>query len=70
MSFKKLDGCDSSDMNIWADSAMAGNFMREVGERRDKALRDLVKKPSEENAAIVRSYDSINSLFNEAKTMK
>lgn len=70
MSFKKLDGCDSSDMNIWADSAMAGNFLREVDDQRKAALGRLIKKPTEENAAIVRSFDFVKRLFEDARNMK
>jgi hypothetical protein len=44
--------------------------MREVGERRKTALNRLVKKPTEENAAIVRSFDYIMRLFEDARTMK
>ena len=70
MSFRKLDNCDSSDMTAWAMSPMAQNFLREIGERRDKALRDLIKSPSEESAAVVRAYDHVTSLFKEAQNMK
>jgi len=66
----KLEDCDASDMNIWADSYCAKSFMREVEGRRKAALGKLVKKPTEENAAIVRSFDSIMRLFEDARTMK
>ena len=70
MAFKRLDGCDSSDMTAWAMSPMAQNFLREIEERRGKALRDLIKSPTEENAAVVRAYDHVKSLFEEAQKMK
>jgi len=66
----RLEDCDASDMNIWADSYCAKSFIREVSTRRKAALGKLVKKPTEENAAIVRSFDSIMRLFEDARTMK
>jgi hypothetical protein len=70
MAFRKLEGCDSSDMAIWAMSPMASNLLREVEDRRAKALRDLIKAPTEENAAVVRAYDCVMSLFEEARKLK
>lgn len=70
MPFKKLEGCDSSDMTVWAMSPMAQNFLGEVKERRDTALNKLIKGPSEENAAVVRTYDKITRLFEEAQKLK
>ena len=70
MAFRKLKDCDSSDMTAWAMSAMAQNFLWEVDERRAKALRDLIKAPTEENAARVRAYDHVKGLFKEAQNMR
>lgn len=70
MAFKKLQGCDSSDMTIWAMSPMAQNFLAEVEERRGAALRKLIKSPTEESAAVVRAYDYVTSLFEEAQKLR
>jgi hypothetical protein len=70
MAFKKLQGCDSSDMVLWAMSPMAQNFLTEIGERRDVALRKLIKSPTEESAAVVRAYDHVTSLLEEAQKLK
>jgi hypothetical protein len=70
MAFRKLEGCDMSDMNLWAKSLPAQNFIKEVNERRAKALRALIKCGNEENAAIVRAYDFVSRLFDEARTGK
>lgn len=69
MAFKKLEGCDSSDLELWANSAPARNFIREVNDVRAVALRELVKKGAknrEESASIVRSFDLVIGLFEEA----
>ena len=70
MAFRKLDGCDMSDMKIWAQSIPAENFTKEVNERRAKAVRTLIKCGNEENAAAVRAFDFVNRLFEEARTGK
>jgi len=70
MAFKNLEGCDSSDMNLWARSAPADNFIGEVNKARDVALRELVRKNNKdrnESASIVRAYDLILGLFEAAK---
>jgi len=71
MAFKRLPPTiDSSDMTNWAMSQCAQVFLMEVGVRRDKALRDLIKSPTEENAAIVRAYDHVTSLMKEAQNLR
>ena len=69
MGFKKLEDCDSSDMFIWANSAPTKNFVREIMVPRNQALGRLIKKPTEEDAAIVRAYDRVMSLIEEARCM-
>lgn len=70
MAFNSLTGCDSSDVQIWASSPVARNFIEEVVSRRETALRELIKSPSEESAAIVRAYDHVLGLFKEARELK
>ena len=70
MAFKTLEGCDHSDMSLWASGAPAENFIGEVNKARDVALRDLVRKNNKdrnESASIVRAYDLIIGLFEAAK---
>jgi hypothetical protein len=66
VAFNKLEGCDSSDMAIWATSAMSENFLKEIMVPREQALGRLIKKPTEEDAAIVRAYDRVVRLMEEA----
>lgn len=73
MAFKKLDGCDSSDMGLWANGDCAKVFLREVEELRRKEIRNVVKakcQNREESAAIVRSLDFVIGLFEEARELK
>jgi len=70
MAFRNLDGCDMSDMKIWAQSIPADNFIKEVRDRRARAIRTLIKHGNEENAAVVRAYDFVNRLFEEARNGK
>ena len=69
MAFKKLDGIDGSDMHRWSTSACASAFMDEIADRRRVALGALIKKPTEENAAVVRAYDRVERLMDEARKM-
>ena len=70
MAFKKLSGIDGSDLRLWASSSCAIAFLREIGEQRESALRNLIKSPTEGNAAIVRAFDKVESLMNEARNLK
>jgi hypothetical protein len=45
------------------------NFIREIMVPRKQALSRLIKKPTEEDAAIVRAYDRVMSLIEEARNM-
>jgi hypothetical protein len=44
--------------------------MKEIDGIRDVALRNLIKRPTEDNAAIVRSFDKVSDLMNEAAKMQ
>ena len=71
MAFRKLPtGIDRSDMELWAKNRCATVFMEELGVLRDNALRALIKRPTEEDAAIVRAYDRVSALREEAKNLK
>jgi hypothetical protein len=70
MAFKKLNNCDSSDMVRWANAIPTIEFIREISEIREKSLRSLIKKPTEESAAEVRAIDRIVSLIEEARNMR
>lgn len=67
--FKKLEGCDESDMSRWARSVPANNFASKMLEYKDIELKRLIKKPTEENAAYVRVWERMESLFKEAREM-
>lgn len=67
--FKKLEGCDESDMSRWARSVPANNFVSKMLEYKDIELKRLIKKPTEENAAYVRVWERMESLFKEAREM-
>ncbi len=69
MAFKKLNGIDGSDMHRWSTNACASAFMDEIAERRRIALGALIKKPTEENAAVVRAYDKVAELMETARKM-
>jgi len=72
MAFKRLVDCDKSDVSLWAGSNPAKNFLKEIEDVRDVALRDVIRKDSknrEESAAIVRSFDLIIGLFKEARNL-
>lgn len=69
MAFKKLVNCDSSDVALWANGIVAREFEKEIDGHREKSLRALIKKPTEENAAEVRAYDKVKSLLEEARRM-
>ena len=70
VAFKKLTNCDSSDLSLWANSKASGEFMKEVMTERAKALRALIKSPTEESASIVRAYDRVAGLMEEARGLK
>jgi hypothetical protein len=70
VAFKKLNRCDSSDMVRWASSIPTDEFKTEILEMRNKSLRSLIKKPTEESAAEVRAIDRIVSLIEEARNMR
>jgi hypothetical protein len=70
VAFKKLARCDSSDMVRWASSIPTDVFVEEILEMREKSLRALIKKPSEDSAAEVRAIDRIVSLIEEARNMR
>lgn len=67
--FSKLEGCDGSDMSRWAKSVPAMNFIAKMSEYKDIELKKLIKKPTEENAAYVRVWQKMESLFKEAREM-
>jgi hypothetical protein len=70
MAFKKLTNCDSSDVGLWARHSVAHEFEKEINECREKSLRSLIKKPTEESAAEVRAFDRIVSLLEEARNLQ
>jgi hypothetical protein len=70
MAFKKLINCDSSDVGLWARHTVAYEFEKEIEQCRAKSLRDLIKKPTEENAAEVRAFDRVVSLLEEARNLQ
>lgn len=70
MAFKKLINCDSSDMVRWANAIPTIEFVKEISEMREKSLRALIKKPTEDSAAEVRAIDRIVSLIEEARNMR
>ena len=69
MAFRKLSTCDGSDVGLWARHIVAQEFEKEIDECREKSLRALVKKPTEESAAEVRAFDRVKSLLEEARRM-
>jgi hypothetical protein len=69
MAWKKPINCDSSDIGLWARHTVAHQFEREINEHRDKSLRSLIKKPTEESAAEVRAFDRVVSLLEEARKL-
>ena len=70
MAFKKLSNCDSSDMVRWANSPATIEFVKEMVLEREKSLRALIKKPTEDSAAEVRAIDRVVSLIEEARNMR
>ena len=62
----KYKGCDKSDMEAWATSAPAAVFFNEVSERRESALRRLLKI-DHEDAATIRELDRVLSSYKEAQ---
>ena len=70
MAFKKLHNCDSSDMVRWANSPATIEFVKEIVLEREKSLRALIKKPTEDSAAEVRAIDRVVSLIEEARNMR
>ncbi len=70
MAFNKLIECDRSDIAVWAGMPACKEFVREIADGRDKCLRDLIKKPTEENASMVRVYDKILGFIEEAQRLK
>lgn len=66
----KYTDCDASDMQSWANTPMAKSLEAEVLSLRDVALRRLIKKPTEADAAEVRSFEKILTLFKECRREK
>jgi len=56
-------------MSRWAKSVPAMNFIAKMSEYKDVELKKLIKKPTEENAAYVRVWQKMESLFKEAREM-
>lgn len=69
MAFKKLDGCDKSDMSLWGLAVTTRNFKMELDSMREQALRNLIKTPSDGAAERVRVLDSVLGLIEEAANM-
>ena len=67
MALNKLKGCDRSDMRIWASSIEAENFFGNISQYREVHLGTLIKDGTQENAAIVRAYDYVLSLWEVTK---
>ena len=65
----KYKGIDSSDMQLWASCTCATAFMDDIADRREVALRKLIKTPTEDLAAVVRAYDKVLFLFNENRNV-
>ena len=43
--------------------------MDDIADRREVALRKLIKTPTEDLAAVVRAYDKVLFLFNENRNV-
>jgi hypothetical protein len=69
VAFKKLKGCDRSDMGLWANTVTCDNLIAEIKEYRDKELRELIRAPSEASGASVRAYDKVFALIEECRKM-
>lgn len=59
----KLVDVDNSDMQQWASSLMAQNFLREVSEWRQAADRRVHTKLCAKSAGEYEAYDSIIRLI-------
>lgn len=73
MAFKKLEGCDGSDMALWAVSAPAANFEREVVFMRDmasRALLDCKAEDHDQHAQKVKAFNKVLGLLEEARKLK
>ena len=66
MEFKLID-CDDSDFEMWVDSPVTASLRLELVERRDRAIKNLIKSPSEEKAEKVRVFDIVIEMLNERK---
>ena len=66
MEFKLID-CDDSDFELWVDSPVTASLRLELVERRDRAIKSLIKSPSEEKAEKVRVFDVVIEMLNERK---
>ena len=66
MEFKLID-CDDSDFELWVDSPVTASLRLELVERRDRAIKNLIKSPSEEKAEKVRVFDIVIEMLNERK---
>jgi len=64
--FKLID-CDDSDFEMWVDSPVTASLRLELVERRDRAIKNLIKSPSEEKAEKVRVFDIVIEMLNERK---
>ena len=67
MPLRKLKDCDKSDMQRWASSIEADNFFGNIAEYREVHLRRLIKEGTKENAASVRAFDYVLSLWEDTK---
>lgn len=73
MAFKKLDGCDGSDMSLWGRQAPTLNFEAEIITRRDMAVRKLLDCKAcshDEYANRVKAFNDVLGLITEARDMK
>jgi len=64
--FKLID-CDDSDFELWVDNPVTASLRLELVERRDRAIKSLIKSPSEEKAEKVRVFDVVIEMLNERK---
>jgi rRNA maturation endonuclease Nob1 len=70
VAFNKTGDLDKSDVALWANNEASRVFDYEVREIREKSLRSLIKKPTEESASEVRICDKILSLMEEARKLR
>lgn len=70
MAFRRLTDCDPSDMLIWARGAPARNFIKEVEDLRDQALRGVVDKLDAVESGKYKAYVKVLELFEQCLKLK